>query len=173
MQESYSRLKRLLLLSTSIFLAVTICLLSSYIFLRKNPISRRPDLEPVGGLPDGCEWQFQDGPDFYIYQANCPDDTSGVGIYFGNMPNFDLPKGVFPKDFPRKPGCVASRHISWIVLDGKEDITVHPFYRTAIFEYQYSIYVPLKLHVWVFAESEGDLEELLHSLEDLRIRRKL
>jgi len=132
-----------------------------------------PVLEPVGGLPEGCQWRFRDGPDFYTYLAQCPgNDALGAGIYFGHMPSLGLPKGVSPKDFPVEPGRVAARDVYWIVLDGQKDITPHPFYRTTIFEYRYRFYEPMQLHIWVYASNRDDLYRLLHSLSALKFKKK-
>lgn len=167
---NHSKTKRFLLLPAVILSVVVICLMLLYVFLRENPIMRIPNLQPADRLPDGYEWQLENGPDFYIYRAQRPgNDSSGVGIYFGNMPSLDFFEGTPSEDLPREYGRVFSQRTSWVVLDGKEEMVAHPFYRTTILEYRHSIYMPLKLHVWVYAEERNELEELLHSLENLRI----
>ena len=153
-------------------LIIVICLGFLYNFFRRNPIARIPLLEPVAELPDGYKWQLEDGPDFYIYRAQHPNTSAGVGIYFGNMPNSSIQDLASDEDLPSQRDHVASQAVSWIVLDGKEKVTGHLFYRTTMLEYQYTIYMPLKLHIWVYADDQSDLEELLHSLESLRFTKR-
>ncbi len=140
------------------------CIGVLYAMFRENPIYGTRFV-PRGGLPDGYTWELWEGPDFDIYDAKAPNsEDSGAGIYLGYHPNFP-----YTDDLLRKDGFMLGTRVSWIVLDGSEE-TVHSFYRTTLLNYQHSLYAPTYVHTWVYAEEEEELETLLDSLENLRIR---
>jgi len=156
------RPSRLLLILFSVLL---ICGAVSYVVLRRNPISWGMRFVPEGGLPDGYVWEHHEGADFDVFYAQHLDGKdAGIGVYLGDWPNFS-----YTDDLPRENGRVLGSKISWVVLDGSEEIA-HTFYRTTLLEYQHGVYYPVYVHIWVYAEEKDDLYLILGRLEDLRIK---
>jgi len=119
------------------------------------------------GLPDGYTWQYHEGIDFDIYQAQHPDGKdAGIGVYLGDWPDFPYADNLSREDGNEQ---VFGNKVSWVVLDGSEE-TTHEFYRTTLLKHQYSVYYPVYVHIWIYAEEEDDLQTILNSLESLRIK---
>ena len=116
---------------------------------------------PVGGLPDGYSWECVEGPDFFVFYGNPSDETkrSGVGLFVGGFPN------AFVEDDARcTPGKVGPRAVSWAIGDTERE---HAWFRETHFglrPWQWA-----KIHLWVFADSEAELNTLLKALENLRL----
>ena len=127
-----------------------------------------PDLLLDGNLPTGYAWALHNNLDFYIYRAGrAGDDSSGIGIYFGYWPDFHPPENA-----TRAAGEVAGKQVSWVVRDGSPEVKAR-HYRETLFEYQPVVgCVPLKVHVWLFAQDTNQVEELLGSLKSIRFRNK-
>ncbi len=139
-----------------------------YCVLRKNPIGAGVRFTPEGGLPDNCIWEHTPGIDFDTYYARGPDgQDAGIGIYLGNHPNFP-----YADDLPCENGRVLGIKVCWVVLDGSGE-TTHPLYRTTLLRYQYSVYHPIYVHIWVFADDREELQSNLDALRHLRVRPKV
>jgi hypothetical protein len=136
-----------------------------WVFFRQNPILMR--FEPQDGLPKGYTWILQEGPDFDVYHANkLGDETSGIGIYLGNMPNYFYDA----KDLPCESGRILSREISWVVMDGTEE-TVHPFFRETVLNYRHGVgFLYTEVHVWAYASQQDELDVILNNLQGLRLK---
>ncbi len=127
-----------------------------------------PELKPVCDLPAPLSWVFQDGPDFYIYRAIHPVDSSTrIGLYFGHFPGHHRPRPT-----GTLPGIVASTPIIWNVND--------PDFRLGLFRETIFVYpphsrlpgltAPLKIHVWINADSVDSMNELTTALENLKFQ---
>jgi hypothetical protein len=120
----------------------------------------------VGGLPEGYAWRYEMPADFDLYYGERPGSHSGVGAYFGAHPNFPLVQSE-----QATPGVVASRAVRWVIGDGKAG-EEHPYWRECRFIYR-AVTKQTRLaviaHVWVYATTQDDLDQLLKSLKDLRI----
>jgi hypothetical protein len=121
-----------------------------------------PELEPRGGLPSGFVWQFQNGPDFYVYRATSPSlPRVQVGIYFGTAPE-RLPES---KD-AGTPGVVANQPVVWrhSFADG-----VHRADTALPYRHSPSS-VSITVHAWVTAPTADDLTRLQASLATVQFR---
>jgi hypothetical protein len=133
--------------------------------LRRNPVGSGARFVPEGGIPEGYSWQLDAGPDFDVYYAQNPTQgDAGVGMYLGRSPNF--PESA---NSPCESGRLLGTEVCWVVMDGSEEKT-HAFYRTTLLKHQRTMYHPIYIHIWVFAEDESELQLLMDSLKDLRIR---
>jgi hypothetical protein len=124
-----------------------------------------PELEVVGGLPSGFIWQFQNGPDFYVYRATSPTQPEGeVGVYFGRAPSFKPNAEASPEI-----GSFAGKAVAWEAPAQP----VRPLRRDALLPYRYSgTTLELKLHLWVQATSREQLTELIHALSGAKVRER-
>lgn len=127
-----------------------------------------PELKPVGGLPDGYIWKFEDGPDFYLYYGtNLEDDSSGIGIYFGLHPDFSI-----PEDAEKDNGKVGAREVTWVIYDNYENYNRRYYFET-LFEYKHDDdFFPISIHLWIYSNSDEELENLLKSLEKVRFEER-
>jgi len=120
-----------------------------------------PVLEPKGGVPSGFEWEFDQGPDFYMDRATRPNDEQTVaGIYFGLHPN-----RFIASDLAKTEGeIVASWAVTWAVSDPPRC----RLRRETYLPYQQSPrHLGLQLHVWVTAADELQLREVMEALKAL------
>ena len=119
---------------------------------------RFPELRPVNGLPDGLSWRFQDGPDFYIWRGLDEGSKSGVGLYFGHWPDFD-------GDVSRvEVGRVGRDKVVWC----RTNDHTRGFRAECLFVYLHDRKsIPLKIHVWVYGESEAEVNRFSSKLSTL------
>jgi hypothetical protein len=122
-----------------------------------------PELEVVGGVPSGFTWQFQNGPDFYVYRAtSSTQPESVVGVYFGLHPSFSPNAKASPE-----AGSFAGRAVAWEAPARP----AHLLRRDALVPYRYnSSSLELKLHLWVQASSREQLAELMGTLSGAMVR---
>ena len=124
-----------------------------------------PELSLDGPLPDGFVLRLEDGPDFYVWRCellDAPKDSSpGFGIYFGLHPS------------PSEPGTDASYHSGSVVGESVRWAQWHDgqtHRRETVFDYRHSPkHLTLKLHVFVTARSEAELDALVQALAGLRL----
>jgi len=133
-----------------------------YFGYRKNPVLMR--FTPIGGLPENYTWELKSGADFDVYYASkSNNESSGIGIYLGNMPNFDDSDNL-----SHQSGTILGKKVSWVVQDGSMNAP-HAFYRTTLFEYRRGIF-HTKVHIWVYASDREEMDLLLSNLKSLRLK---
>ena len=164
MQTRLRRLNKFLLL----FLALSVGAAVGYRVFRKNLVGASVRFAPEGGLPDGYVWEHTQGLDFDIYNARDPDNQdAGVGVYLGDHPNFPYSNDLLCED-----DRILGTKVCWVVLDSSGE-TNHPLYRTTLLRYQHSVYHPIYVHIWVYANDREKLQSILSALEGLCIRPKV
>jgi hypothetical protein len=128
-----------------------------------------PELRPEWAFRDSMPWIFQDGPDFYLYSTIDEHSPAvSVGIYFGHHPSFH--RSAHTRS---EPGNVASTQILWSIADetqGSESC----YFRETIFIYPPHEDVPesdlpLRIHVWIHADSAEAMQRLMSALENLEL----
>lgn len=135
-------------------------------YLRENPVGIGVRFVVEGRLPEGYIWEHTQGADFDVYYIRGSEQReAGIGIYLGHHPNFPYQADHLLCD----GGQFLGVNSCWVVLDGKPEME-HTFYRTALLRYQYGIYAPIYIHIWVYANQEDDLEYLLDYLKHLRVK---
>ena len=134
-------------------------------YLHENPVGRGVRFVVEGRLPEGYVWEHTQGPDFDIYHARAlGSQEAGIGVYLGHHPDFPYQADHLLCDEVRILGVSSC----WVI---EEESGVKPtFYRTTLLEYQYGIYAPIYIHIWVYADREEDLQSLLASLKYLRVK---
>ena len=116
-------------------------------------------LVPVGGLQDSLKWHLSDGPDFYIYRAESKE--SGVGIYFGLHPNFQVDE----KEKKESSHLLATK-VEW--FQSKEESRFQQW--ETLIPYEHSPeFMKLKLHLWVWGSDEEQIKSLVSKLESLSL----
>ena len=115
-----------------------------------------PELAPRGGLPSSFAWQFQDGPDFYVYRATSPSlPTAQAGIYFGAAPE----RQPGPES-TGTPGILAGRRVMW-----QNSFSEGVYRADTVLSYRHgSSYVSITVHAWVAGPTAEDLARLQASL---------
>jgi len=142
-----------------------------FIGFRQSPVLMR--FVPQGGLSDGYNWELHEGLDFDIYYAQKADEeTPGIGIYLGNMPNFfyDNDENISTEDISHERDRLLSEDVTWIILD---EINPHkqPFFRETQLNYHHGLgFLYTKVHVWVYASEREELNGLLESLQTLQLK---
>lgn len=122
-----------------------------------------PELEPRCKLPKGFEWQFTDGPDFYVWRAVTGKSRYPmIGIYFGMAPgDFNPPKNARQED-----GTVALLPVRWSVW-----VREGVWHREAILKYQ-----RLQLHIWIRAKDKREMERFeerfMACLHDMKLEKR-
>ena len=124
---------------------------------------RFPELEIVGGVPSGFTWQFQNGPDFYVYRAtSSAQPESAVGVYFGRAPSFHPNAEASPE-----VGSFAGKAVAWEAPARPAG----PLRRDALVPYRHNYSsLELKLHLWVQASSKEQLTELMAALSGAKVQ---
>lgn len=152
-------------LPSSVFLGALL------ITFRQNPVLMR--FVPYDGLPSDYSWTLREGPDFDVYYAQrANDETTGVGLYLGNMPNFfyDENENISIDDLPQEKGRLLSRNVTWIVED-ETNLQGHTFFRETQFEYFHGVgFLYTEVHSWVYASNQEGLDELIESLDTLQLK---
>jgi hypothetical protein len=121
-----------------------------------------PELEPRGGGPAEFKWQYENGPDFYVFYATTPSDPrSYAGIYFGLHPKFTPPATK-----ATETTSVLGKSVVWY----DTGTATQKFRREAIVDYRHSArHLELKLHIWLVAASREKLTEMMHALSHLKL----
>ena len=121
-----------------------------------------PELEPRGGVLEGFKWQYENGPDFYVFYATTPGDPqSYAGIYFGLHPKFTP---------PATKGTETTRILGIPVAWYDTGTATQKFRREAIVDYRHSArHLELKIHIWLVAASREKLTEMMQALSHLRL----
>jgi hypothetical protein len=129
-----------------------------------------PELRPELKVPPGYTLTFRDGPKFYTWVMTEDEKVgerhrSGIGMYFGHHPNLSAAKGA-PE---RIAGRVCSKSVTWLVE--QNDAANDPWVRRdAVLDYKHgSGFQTIKLHVWVWGQSEAQVAGLAKQLETLSI----
>lgn len=123
-----------------------------------------PELKLDGSVPDGFALRLQDGPDFYIWRcelSSAPHDSiPGFGIYFGLNPiPFQPEAGA-----THHAGSVGGEPVRWRQWREGKNLR-----REAMFDYRHSPkHLTLKLHVFITARSEAELDALVQALAQLK-----
>ena len=142
-----------------------------FITFRQNPFLIR--FIPQGGLASGYSWELREGPDFDVYYARkANDETTGAGIYLGNMPNFfyDEAENLAVEDLPHEKGRLLSRDVTWIILN-ETNTQEHPFFRETQLEYHHGVgFLYTKVHIWVYASKQEELNTLVEGLRELQFK---
>jgi hypothetical protein len=123
-----------------------------------------PELKLDGSVPEGFALRLQDGPDFYIWRcelSSAPrDSVPGFGIYFGLHPSLFQPEA----GATHHAGSVGGEPLLWRQWREGKNLR-----REAVFDYRYSPkHLTLKLHVFITARSEAELDALVQALAHLK-----
>ena len=127
-----------------------------------------PELQPVITVPDGYSLEFADGPDFYTWrlkEAARADgvNRSGLGMYVGLHPN----SSWMADAISRTRGRVCGRNVTWYVREFADKGGTFSW-RDALFKYKHERgFIEVLVHVWVWADSEDQIDPLLRLLENL------
>ena len=125
----------------------------------KQVILPLPELIAIGGLPEGFQWSYSDGPDFYLYRAT--REEVSVGIYFGTHSRFE-PKMENESAVILPFATVTAEWISRIGDRGQ--ITWE-----ALIPYKHAEgFSDLKLHATIWAPTSEKAELIATALKDLR-----
>lgn len=156
-----------LIITTVVLLAVVV---GSYMLLLGTDAmeGQFPELRPTLDAPPGYAWEFNDGPDFYIWLLAQSEKIgkrhrSGVGIYFGHHPNLSATE----KATERVSGRACGKQVSWLVQRNQH--TDDPWVRRdAVLKYDHGPgYCAIALHVWVWGMSEEQVAGLARQIEGL------
>jgi hypothetical protein len=126
-----------------------------------------PELEPCLDLPAEYGKSFTDGIDFYTWQFVIKKDGrhSGVGFYFGFFPS--TPQQCLSP--LQVDGELLSKKIKWLACKPKD----RTFERwDVVVDYEYGASKPIKLHVWIWDESDEQVQWLANKLVSLRFKKR-
>jgi hypothetical protein len=136
------------------------CAKEDGVVLGDAPLLEFPELVPQDGLPAGYEWEFNDGPDFYVYRSENEDGRTGVGMYFGMHPNFEEKENV-----KKEVGYIAGKKVEWSI-DSSQEVGTPRHFRQTVFKYKHSKeYYEIQIHTWIYSD---ELEEVLDFQKNLR-----
>jgi len=129
--------------------------------------SRIPELRIAGDPPSDFQFVFRDGPDFYLWY--CEPKTKPVR---GPEPGFGIYFGLYPQPLPaaerEEAGVVAGLPVTWTESRSEAEIR-----RETHLSYEHGPeFMTLKLHVFVHAPTQQQIDELLAALRDLRFVEK-
>ncbi len=123
-----------------------------------------PEVQPIGGLPEGHSWKFADGPDFYTFHSIGDEAGGQVGFYVGFHPGFREKQNATVRKARFGP-LAAEWSISPVENNG---VTFH--HAQSLMSYRHSPgHVPAFIHAWASAPTRPALETLLTDLADLKL----
>jgi hypothetical protein len=128
-----------------------------------------PELRPDLKAPEESKWTFRDRIDFYTWTLAEDKKVgerpqSGFGIYFGFHPDLNVDKKVAK----RVKGTAFNQEVSWWEQKS-DDPKSPPVRREALLTYRHGKeYLPLELHVWIWAETDERVAELEGWIKSLK-----